>query len=70
VLELAVKEDADANDLGDTQVYLHVINARPLGYLESVEVMLAYGMDYYALWMLLALGHEGIAHLRALSQPF
>jgi hypothetical protein len=70
VLDLAVKKDADTKGPGAPQIYLHEINARPPGYLESVAVMLAYGVDYYALRMLLALGQEGNARLRALSQPF
>ncbi|KAF2257525.1 glutathione synthetase ATP-binding domain-like protein [Lojkania enalia] len=68
ITDLAAKEGAE--DPGDPQVYLHEINARPPGYLESVAVMLAYGVDYYALRMLLALGASEIPRLRALSQPF
>jgi biotin carboxylase len=52
------------------EVYLHEINARPPGYLESVAVLLAYGVDYYALRMLLAVGVDEAPRLRALSQPF
>ncbi|KAF2271447.1 uncharacterized protein EI97DRAFT_487445 [Westerdykella ornata] len=54
----------------EVAVYLHEINARPPGYLESVAVLLAHGVDYYALRMLLALGSPEIPRLRALSQPF
>ncbi|KAI1923671.1 hypothetical protein LOZ53_000673 [Ophidiomyces ophidiicola] len=54
----------------DIEVYLHEVNARPAGYLESVAVALAYGVDYYATRMLLALGPDETARVRALSQPF
>jgi glutathione synthase/RimK-type ligase-like ATP-grasp enzyme len=57
---------------GDIEVYLHEVNARPPGYLESVAVLLAYGVDYYALRLLLALPstEETTYRLRALSQSF
>ncbi|KAK3997950.1 hypothetical protein QBC44DRAFT_392344 [Cladorrhinum sp. PSN332] len=55
----------------DIEVYLHEINARPPGYLESVAVLLAHGIDYYALRMLLALGDAtSLQRFRALSVPF
>ncbi|KAF2185755.1 hypothetical protein K469DRAFT_687610 [Zopfia rhizophila CBS 207.26] len=54
----------------EPQVYLHEINARPPGYLESVAVLFAYGIDYYALRMLMALGPAENARVRALSQSF
>ncbi|PQE29706.1 ATP-grasp superfamily protein [Rutstroemia sp. NJR-2017a WRK4] len=50
------------------QFYLHEINARPAGYLESVATHLTYGVDYYALQLLYSLGD--IERYRALSQPF
>ncbi|KAF6814870.1 ATP-grasp superfamily protein [Colletotrichum plurivorum] len=50
--------------------YLHEINARPPGYLNTVGVLLAYGVDYYAIRLLLALGSEGHERVKALSQPF
>ncbi|KAH7323032.1 hypothetical protein B0I35DRAFT_476927 [Stachybotrys elegans] len=49
--------------------YLHEINARPPGYLNSVSVLLAHGVDYYAIRMLLSLGDTG-DRVRALSVPF
>ena len=55
---------------GEPEVYLHEINARPAGYLESVAVLLAYGVDYYALRMLLSLGPSEYLRFRALAQPF
>ncbi|KAH7132587.1 hypothetical protein B0J11DRAFT_231173 [Dendryphion nanum] len=54
----------------EPQVYLHEINARPPGYLETIAVLLAYGVDYYALRMLLAVGSSETNRLHALSQPF
>lgn len=51
-------------------IYLHEINARPPGYLESVAVKLAYGVDYYALRILLCLGSLENARVQALSKPF
>lgn len=64
-----VSKNHGATDL-EPEVYLHEINARPPGYLESVAVLLTYGIDYYAIRMLLALGPSEDARLRALSQPF
>ncbi|KAK4448500.1 ATP-grasp domain-containing protein [Podospora aff. communis PSN243] len=58
----------DANEQVD--VYLHEINARPPGYLETVAVLLVYGVDYYALRLLTAIGGDETARIRALSQPF
>lgn len=69
VVDLAPKT-GHANDTVDIQIYLHEINARPPGYLETVAVLLSYGVDYYALRMLLALGSAEHPRLRALSQPF
>lgn len=51
-------------------VYLHEINARPPGWLETAAVLLAYGVDYYALRLLTALGNDEAARIRALSQAF
>ena len=50
------------------EFYLHEINARPAGYLESVATHLTYGIDYYALQLLYSLGDS--SRYRALSQPF
>ncbi|KAF2793167.1 hypothetical protein K505DRAFT_338032 [Melanomma pulvis-pyrius CBS 109.77] len=70
IVDLESKNGNDIKELGHPQVYLHEINARPPGYLESVAVLLAYGVDYYAIRMLLALGPSETPRLRALSQPF
>lgn len=48
--------------------YLHEINARPAGYLESVATHLTYGVDQYALQLLYSL--NDISRYRSLSQPF
>ncbi|KAL7628065.1 hypothetical protein AAE478_002261 [Parahypoxylon ruwenzoriense] len=53
-----------------TSVYLLEINARPPGYLESVAALLAYGVDYYALRLLFALGPKGYSRIQGLAQPF
>ncbi|KAF2000907.1 hypothetical protein P154DRAFT_534347 [Amniculicola lignicola CBS 123094] len=68
VVDLATR--TDLLDLNEPEIYLHEINARPPGYLESVAVLLTYGVDYYALRMLLALGPSEAPRLRALSLPF
>ena len=52
--DLVPNQDFDASS--GQSFFLHEINARPAGYLESVATMLTYGVDYYALQMLLALG--------------
>ncbi|KAI4242551.1 MAG: hypothetical protein L6R40_003932 [Gallowayella cf. fulva] len=51
-------------------IFLHEINARPPGYLESVAVMLTHGVDYYALRILICLGSEEKSRVHALCQPF
>jgi biotin carboxylase len=48
--------DPDFDATQEQSFFLHEINARPAGYLESVATLLTYGVDYYALQMLLALG--------------
>lgn len=67
IVDLAPKEDVPQQA---PEIYLHEVNARPAGYLESVAVLLAYGVDYYALRMLLALGPSEHARFRALALPF
>ena len=68
VLDLEPKQECPAPE--EPQVYLHEINARPPGYLESLAVLLAYGVDYYALRMLMAIGPAEATRVRALAQPF
>ncbi|KAL2257920.1 hypothetical protein VTK26DRAFT_8976 [Humicola hyalothermophila] len=55
---------------GEPTCYLHEINARPPGYINCVAALLAYGVDYYAIRLLLALGEEGKERIKALAQPF
>ncbi|KAL8702448.1 MAG: hypothetical protein Q9201_004384 [Fulgogasparrea decipioides] len=54
----------------EKSVYLHEINARPPGYLESVAVKLAYGVDYYALRILLCIGSAENSRVQALAKAF
>ena len=57
----------------DPSCYLHEINARPPGYANTVSALLAHGVDYYAIRLLLALGNKGAEEkqrIRALAQPF
>lgn len=54
----------------EVSVYLLEINARPPGYLETVAVLLTYGVDYYALRLLLCVGSAETPRIRALAQPF
>ncbi|KAK4221201.1 hypothetical protein QBC38DRAFT_492543 [Podospora fimiseda] len=73
VLDLvSASASADSQDHPkEIEVYLHEINARPPGYLESVAVLLAHGIDYYALRMLLAIGDPAsLQRFRALSVSF
>ncbi|KAK0622948.1 hypothetical protein B0T14DRAFT_564357 [Immersiella caudata] len=69
IIDLVPETAAIDND-GQVDVYLHEINARPPGYLETVAVLLAYGVDYYALRLLTAIGNDEAMRIRALSQPF
>ncbi|KAI1076549.1 glutathione synthetase ATP-binding domain-like protein [Whalleya microplaca] len=48
--------------------YLHEINARPPGYYGNVASNLTYGVDYYALDMLYAIGD--MERFRSLAHPF
>lgn len=48
--------------------YLHEINARPPGYYGNVACSLTYGVDYYALDFLWAVGD--MERYRSLAQPF
>ena len=72
VLDMQEKEDDSLKDRSAKKksVYLHEINARPPGYLESVAVKLVHGVDYYALRILLSLGSAESDRLHALSKPF
>jgi len=67
IIDLADKEVVPAQK---PKVYIHEVNARPPGYLESVAVQLVFGVDYYALRMLLGIGPSENDRFRALCQPF
>lgn len=51
-------------------VYLVENNARPAGYMVSRLTAITYGVDYYALQMLFALGPEEEDRFRGLAMPF
>ncbi|EQB51752.1 hypothetical protein CGLO_08685 [Colletotrichum gloeosporioides Cg-14] len=67
ILDLRVREDVSAEA---PSCYLHEVNARPPGYINCVAALLAHGVDYYAIRLLLSLGPEEDARVRALSKPF
>jgi biotin carboxylase len=69
ILDLQVRESQGGSE-EKPSCYLHEINARPPGYICCVAAMLAYGVDYYAIRLLLSLGPSENARVRALSQPF
>ena len=69
LVDLLPRTDAKSTQ-DEPEVYLHEVNARTPGYLESLAVLLTYGVDYWALRMLLAIGPEEAPRLHALSQPF
>ncbi|KPM41684.1 hypothetical protein AK830_g4870 [Neonectria ditissima] len=49
-------------------VFLLEVNVRPPGYVGLMTAGYTYGIDYYALWALKAIGDE--TRFRALSQPY
>jgi biotin carboxylase len=67
VLDLEQKLEHPTHEIS---VYLHEINARPPGYLETAAVSMTYGLDYFAIRLLLSLGPEENSRVRALAQPF
>ena len=70
ILDLHARDDDKKEQ---PSCYLHEINARPPGYANTVSALLAHGVDYYALRLLLALGYEKEEEkqrIRALAQPF
>ncbi|KAI8294032.1 hypothetical protein K4K59_005366 [Colletotrichum sp. SAR11_240] len=67
VLDLRIREDVSAEA---PSCYLHEVNARPPGYINCVAALLAHGVDYYAIRLLLSLGPEEDERVRALSKPF
>ena len=51
-------------------MYLHEINSRPPGYIESIGCLLTHGVDYYALRLLLSLGSLEHDRIRSSSKSF
>ncbi|KAF1828648.1 hypothetical protein BDW02DRAFT_537819 [Decorospora gaudefroyi] len=66
--------DMHVSDRVETQetssCYLHEVNARSPGYVNSVAALLAHGVDYYAIRLLLGLGSRENERVRILAQPF
>jgi biotin carboxylase len=67
IIDLQRKPEPPSEEIS---VYLHEINARPPGYLETAAISLTYGLDYFAIRLLLSLGSEENARVKALAQPF
>ncbi|KAI8255487.1 hypothetical protein K4K56_007832 [Colletotrichum sp. SAR 10_98] len=67
IFDLRIREDVSAVA---PSCYLHEVNARPPGYINCVAALLAHGVDYYAIRLLLSLGVEEDARVQALSKPF
>ncbi|KAH9236370.1 hypothetical protein K456DRAFT_1723113 [Colletotrichum gloeosporioides 23] len=67
VLDLRIRGGVSAEA---PSCYLHEVNARPPGSINCVAALLAHGVDYYAIRLLLSLGSEEDARVRALSEPF
>lgn len=73
ILDLHVRESGEGEAEEGARrpsCYLHEVNARPPGYINCVAALLAYGVDYYAARLLLALGEGEKPRVRALAQPF
>ena len=65
---LDLQINPSSQKVGSVGVWLLEINARPSGYMESAAVNLVYGVDYFALQMLFAIGDE--ARFRDLAIPY
>lgn len=71
LMDLQVTSSTDGTkSVEEPSCYLHEVNARPPGYLNTVGVLLAYGVDYYAMRLLFSLGSAEEERIRALAQPF
>ncbi|KAK1981816.1 hypothetical protein LZ30DRAFT_719064 [Colletotrichum cereale] len=68
ILDLRVRETTSGATA--PSCFLHEVNARPPGYINCVAALLAHGVDYYAIRLLLSLGAEENDRVRALSRPF
>lgn len=72
ILDLHPKDEG-IQEQQEPSCYLHEINARSPGYANTVAALLAHGVDYYAIRLLLALGYEREEEkqrIRALARPF
>ncbi|KAH6844652.1 hypothetical protein B0I37DRAFT_433114 [Chaetomium sp. MPI-CAGE-AT-0009] len=67
ILDLHVRSESVGTS---PSCYLHEVNARTPGYINCVAALLAYGVDYYAIRLLLALGPGENDRIKALAQPF
>jgi biotin carboxylase len=67
ILDLHVRSESVTKS---PSCYLHEVNARSPGYINCVAALLAYGVDYYAIRLLLALGPSENERIKALAQPF
>ncbi|KAI1481133.1 glutathione synthetase ATP-binding domain-like protein [Daldinia eschscholtzii] len=67
-MEDLVEDKSDMTQRKTPTFYLHEINARPPGYYGAVASNLTYGVDYYALNMLQAVGD--MERYYSLAQPF
>ncbi|RYP21477.1 hypothetical protein DL765_002223 [Monosporascus sp. GIB2] len=70
ILDLHVTENNEKATTEEPSCYLHEVNARPPGYINTVAAMLAHGVDYYAIRLLLSLGALEDDRVRSLAQPF
>ncbi|KAJ8112843.1 hypothetical protein OPT61_g4884 [Boeremia exigua] len=68
ILDLTISKYAQTRQR--PSCYLHEINARSPGYINCVAAILAYGVDYYAIRLLLSLGSQENERVRILAQPF
>ncbi|KAF5845505.1 hypothetical protein GGP41_003127 [Bipolaris sorokiniana] len=68
ILDLSVSKRTEATQ--SPTCYLHEVNARSPGYINCVAALLAYGVDYYAIRLLLSLGPQENERVRILAQPF
>ncbi|KAI1186305.1 hypothetical protein F5B17DRAFT_404327 [Nemania serpens] len=60
----------DTRTADEPSAYLVENNARPPGYMTGNMVCLTYGVDYYGLQMLFALGPGEVDRFRGLAMPF
>jgi hypothetical protein len=68
ILDLYVPDRTESKEA--PSCYLHEVNARSPGYINCVAALLAYGVDYYAVRLLLSLGPEEKERVKILAQPF